>query len=321
MPAKTDLKFLLTTDEPASQQTDPSQSVGGYCSSTPMSLSALLSSTVSNSTTTISLNDSIGTPDLLLIDNEIINAEGSEDTFDVLNRGYLSTVSVPHIYTTVVKGIRRNSLFNNSFSNTYKQYRCVAVKNTSTSGAFSNLKLYVKYPSINSDTSIRIAVEVPITGVIVSAASSGTTLSLADSSLARIYSDNYFAGCVLTIKSGTNTNSSRLITSYTSSTGTFVFDTLLDDVITAGTEYVVDSRPIQRLPDGITAPTANSYLSDFVTANGPENAIPINISGKRVFGNSLGPNDVVYLWIEKTGTNKANEFTNNRVILTARYEV
>jgi hypothetical protein len=237
--AKTDLKFYLTGSEPYITQGNPALSIGGYVSTTEISLSSLLVSDItSNNLYTAS---SLSLPTKVLAGDEIIQINGygpggatatgfsgysggiygSFSGFSYNgNMAFLNTKKKFHLAGDSVFDASNKTLFNNSINSNGNQYRCVAVKNSGT-GTFYNISFFLKNPGINSNSSMQIAVEVPQFDIKSGTATRGTTISLVDSHL--FVDETDIIGSVLRITNGSNINQIRVIQSFDETTGTITF--------------------------------------------------------------------------------------------------
>lgn len=315
--SKTDLKFYLTGLEYGVEQTDPSQSLGPYPSTTEVNPSVLLSSNMSLTTNELTLSGPLDAQ-YALIGDELMTLNGTA----ILSRAAAMTNARFHSTGDVVYGVTKPNLFNSSFSDTNKQYRCIAVTNTNETETFFNLRFYFKKSSITSASTVRMAVEQPRIDVVRSVADAGSTISIIDSSLTT-YATDYFADCVLTIDDSTseNVNLSRKIASFDQESGTITFTTAFPSPITAGTTFRIENSPSQSVASGILTPAfGTTYVTALTAADGPANAIGINVTGFRSNGENLGPKETVYLWFERTATPDATSIENNRVIFTAIYK-
>jgi hypothetical protein len=307
--AKSDLKFYLTAAEPGVSQSDPSLSLGGYVSTTPLSLSAALSAPLGTDAASISLSSSL--TGRLLVGGELMSVTASTPS----HRGDLATLARPHpsgapVYAPI-------SLFNNSFNDDYAQYRCVAVRNENASETFHNLEFYLKYASRNADSIISFAIEAATTLPMVTTASKGTTLSIT-SSLLTGYGNNHFKDCAVQITSGVNTGLYRTVASSDSSTGTLVFTSALTFSPSAGDTFVVWPKPAQRISSGVATPDTGDNISPYTFETGRSNAVSIDIGGFR--STDLGPYDVTYLWFKRQTSANVDGYDDNRVVFTANYE-
>lgn len=310
---KNDLHFYLTGNDPFGSISDTSQSIGGYLNTLYAPTQTLQSNMTGNSNSVSAIP--VSSPTYALIGSEVVYVNPST----VITRGALSTLIGSHISGEPVTLLNK-PLFNNALSDNLEQFRCVAIKNNSTSSTFFNLNMYVKENSLTDDTQISIAIEVPVADYKTGIATNGSIITVVDPAL-EIFANNRFSDCVITITSGNNINQSRLILSSDQATGTLVLDSALPFSTLAGDKFSISPSPSQRIVSGIDTPSDTSYISDFVTANSLATAVNINVSGMRSSGKNLHPNQVVYLWIKRKRNKNAVATLNNRIVISANYGV
>jgi hypothetical protein len=319
MITKADLNILYTSIEPFVSQLNPSQSIGGYPSDSLYSESGNLLSTLSVASASVPVSTALSGANLL-IDDEIISTQGTGATRTVLERGALSTSVRPHVAGVPVYSVPSSPLFNNALSDGLSQYRCLAVKNTSQTDTFYNLAFYFKETSLTPYTSVKLAVEVPATEYYSGEVGTGSLISIVDSGLEG-NADNKFSGCVVKILSGQNINARRTVLSFDSDTNTLVLDASLPYALAADDEYEIQPAPAQSVAAGTVEPVfGSSRVSNLSAANGRSGSIGINVTGSRVHGGHLAPNEVVYLWLSRTRAANAPAKLNNRVIFTMSYD-
>lgn len=309
-----DLKFYLTGAEPSLSQTSPSISIGGYVSTTEISPSVLLAADTGLYDTTMTLAETLGSPTALSLGDELVTT-GSSGTSLTVVRSEFETSRRFHVTGDVVYDVSNQRLFNASLNENGKQYRCVAVKNTHATDTFFDLTFSIKSASRNSSCSVQLAVETPQFDIIEGAATGGSTISLVDNTLVA-FTEEELVDSVLVITSGTNINLERQIASFDEITGTITFLTAMPEAIAAGTSYRVENPPAQRVASGLVSPTVGTtYVTSFGT-----NSTGINSGSTRTNGAHLYPNEVVYLWLERTVTPNAEGFENNRVYVSVQYK-
>lgn len=320
---KSDITFYLTnstliTSAPAAK---PESSLGGYVTPTTIADPHFMFSPLS--VTSLTLNVFEPGSGLMMLDSEIVEHTGTTIT----KRGSKGTTVRPHSNFDFGFGyaLTKNNVFNSSFNDSFKQYRCIAIKNEHETDTFYGLKFYLKSPSRNPNMTVRIAVEMPRTNylagtVYLPAATTGGSLAFVGLGLAGVYSDNHFKDCILTFTSGTNLNIKRLIASYDGATGTFVLDTALGHAVVNGNTFNVDPSPSQVISSGTVSPVFSGRTSALSNASTSTAAIGINVNGARTNGANLAPNEVVYLWFERTAAHNADKFDDNWFIFTANYK-
>jgi len=331
------LKSYLTSLEPDMSQTIYSQSIGGFYSNSLLYPETTLASTVGLYDTTISLDTPASGSwiewqgvEYINIGNEMIRVSPmTNGTVTVVTRGYNGIINM-HIEDDVVAAVSAKELFNNVFDSDRKQYRCIAIKNdSSTSDPSGELNAYnfsvcLKQNSRSEGSSIKIALEQPSSQYLSGTSSSWTTMTLTDSSLAGLYSENHFSGAYLKILSGGGTGQGKLVSSFTSATGTFTFYSSFsaDYDYTANVSYEVLPAPAQRVKTGTESPVVGTVnVTSFTTAS---EAAPLrfatgNLSLPTV--SDLLPNDVVYVWLERTVDKGVDNFDNNDIVLNIKYSV
>lgn len=329
MADKSDLKFYLTSAEPNLLNVIPSQSIGGYPSLTPYSETALLADALNMTNATFSVDGALKSPYAVVIDEEVMKLNtttdldgdyGATESLAVV-RGGLGTNTRFHADGDLVFSADKNYIFNGSLNDSGKQYRCIAIKNVGTA-TFFGLKLYVKNPSRNSKSTVKIAVETPIDEVLYSESTGGGTISITDTSLIDAYNDNNFVGRLLVVDDpgSLNYGQSRVVASFDKRTGVIAFKSSMAYANVAGTMFRIEQAPSQRITSGRVSPTVGAgAVSAFLTANGLSNAISIDVGGLRDSGADLLPNETIYLWFQRDISLNTTKYEDNRVIFTAVY--
>lgn len=329
-----DLKMYLTSLEPNMSQSILSQSIGGFISNTLLYPETRVSSTVG-------LYDSLlvlDTPSIgdwsewldvtyISINDELMQVNPvTNGDISIVQRGVNDKVKV-HIVDDVARGISKKELFNDVFNDDYKQYRCIVVKNDSSSAdpsnevTANNIVIYLADNSKSLNSKIKIVVEPSRSKYINGTANSITydsssgTSNLVDASLANIYVDSLFNGAYLKILSGNNAGQGRIIQSF-SSVGIFYFSSALSNDTNA--LYEVLPAPSQRVKNGMVSPNVGTFL-----ANSSSTPLLVDlIIGENVSfeQGSLGINDVFYIWIERTVDKGSPAFENNNVTISIKYD-
>ena len=316
--SKTDLKFYLTHIDPHQTQDDPSQSVGGYASDTEAFPETTTTAVIDRGDTSVPVvsGDAVLGHDYLLVGDELVKvASVSSSSVTVSARGVLGTESRTHLSGTAVRAMGFTALFGNDFNESLKQYRCIALKNTSTTQTAYSVSVYLRYPSRSEGSTVRMAVEVPSNDTHTGTVASGTTLSVTDNTISSTYADNALVGAVVTFTSGDLTGTSALVASYDKETKTMTFTEALASAPEASDAYLLSAGPCQRLMNGEIAPEIGTKVTSFSAATTPQT---ISIDG-RVHLSSLRPGDVVYVWLERSLSRNAEAFDNNRAVLAVRY--
>jgi hypothetical protein len=330
-------KNYLTSIEPDMEQTIYSQSIGGFCSNSPLYPETTLLSTIGLYDITLTLNTpESGTWDdwqgieYINIGNEVMQVSPIiNGSITVITRGYNGIINM-HISGENVRAVSSKELFNNVFNEDHKQYRCIAIKNVSSSedpsGSLNayNFEVYLKQNSRNDNSSIKIALEVPTSQYLSSTSTKWTSMQVVDTSLIGIYDDNYFQGAYLKILSGDASGQGKVVSSFDSSTGTFTFYSSFSSSYSYASNvlYEVLPAPAQRLKTGTDSPvdTGIDFLS-FVSTSEDATLRFVSGSATNPMVGDLYPNDVVYVWIERTMEKGAESFNHNDIVLNIKYSV
>lgn len=333
------LKFYLTSLEPDLNQTIYSQSIGGYVSNSLVYPETTLSSSMG----LYDINLSLITPssgswsewqgiEYISVGNELMQIPSFVNGSIVVSQRAYNNIYNVHLAGDIVKAAGAKELFNDVFDDSYKQYRCMVIKNVSTSSTDPSneqvaydLEVYIKQNSRNVNSDIRIALEQPSSEYISGEATSWSTTTLVDSSLVGAYGYDHFKEAYLKIIDGAASGQGKIISSFDNVTGTFTFYN--DNVFSSGLDfditptYEVLPSPAQRVKTGIVAPDVASVLvtqffhpDEFTPLAFLEQASVFNIS-------NLSPNDVMYVWLERTVEKGNEEFLNNDFVLNLRYKV
>jgi hypothetical protein len=331
------LKLYLTSLEPDIEQNIYSQSIGGYCSNSLLYPETTLSSTVGLYDESFTLNiPSSGSwsgwtgIESINIGNEIIQISPFvNSSVSVVQRGVNNIVNM-HIEGDYVWASSSKELFNDVFNDTYKQYRCLALKNVSASvdpsansSIAEDISIYFKQNSRNTNSTIRIGLEQPASQYITGTSTEWSSMQLVDESLAGGYSDNIFKEAYLKILDGEAIGQGKIISSFDSSTGTFTFYNSFssDYDFSADVKYEVLPSPSQRIKTGTESPSLNGEnMLDFSN--------PVEYSPLRFFSadgstftiSDLNFNNIMYLWIEREVQKGSEEFLNNDFTLNINYK-
>ncbi len=329
-----DLKMYLTSLEPNMSQTILSQSIGGYISNTLLYPETTVDSIIGLYDTAISL----GIPSTgnwsewegvtyISINDELMQVNSVDNSItSVVQRGVNGKVKV-HIKNDIARGVSEKELFNDVFNDSYKQYRCIAVKNNSSAAdpsnevTANNISVYLGDNSRNLNSNIKISIEAPksqyISGVatsIILDSSSGTS-SLVDTSLSGTYANGLFNNAYLKINSGTNAGQGRVVQSFSSS-GIFYFGSALTS--DTSVSYEVLPSPAQRVKSGMMSPSVSTFVANSVSSPLFVNLfIGENISFDQ---GALGINDVFYIWLERTINKGSPVFENNSALINIQYD-
>jgi hypothetical protein len=323
-----DVRFFLTSPEPLSEQNNITQSLGGYVSTNEIYGGVSLASAMSIYDKVIYLGQSVTSGfsvtdfqknEYIQIDDEIIRiSKWSGFTGYIAERNVFDTPLRVHAKGAVAREIVKNDFFDTNFSKDRKQYRCIAVKNVNASEITKDMKVFFGINSRNNLSQVRIAIEVPSSDYYSGASSSSGITAFSVSSLAGAFPDNHFVNAPIYFESGGNTGQTRLVKSFVSSTGTIEISERLPNYIATGDLFFIDTAPSSRTKSSGKKPTSPN-VSEFFDANTEDTAISINVSGQRLNGGDLKPNDVVYIWIERSILESSDEFIGNRFALSLIY--
>ena len=331
------LKLYLTSLEPDLDQTIYSQSIGGYVSNSLVYPETTLLSTIG----LYDIDLSLAIPasgswsewqgiEYINIGNELIKIPSFVNGSIVASQRAYNNIYNVHLSGDVVRTVSARELLNDVFNDSYKQYRCIAIKNVSTNSTDPSneqvaydLEVFIKQNSRNVNSEIQIALEKPSSEYISGVSTSWSTASLVDTSLIENYEDDYFKEAYLKITSGEASGQGKIVASFDRDTGTFTFYNSFssDYNFTVFPTYEVLPSPAQRIKTGTVSPGVGSdnvthfFKSDeFATLTFFEQASVFNIS-------NLSPNDVMYVWIERTIEKGNEEFLDNDFVLNLRYKV
>jgi len=329
---KNDILMFYTSVEPDLSQNNPSQSLGGYVSPTGVYESTKLLEPLSFYGLYAVLESGLSDYDILQIGDELITVKKWNQTTATLSaRQAFSTPIRFHPSGSVVRGISKNDVFNNVLSEDGRQYRCIAVRNTSETEIAQNMKVFFKVSSRNTLSQTRFAIEVPRSDYFEGSATGGSYSTVAYSTIAGQYQNDHFKHAPLKIISGPNAGQTRIISSYNGSTGTF---TLLDELpysVSSSQSFEVDTAPSQSVSSGILPPSVVSnfpslspsaslalpyLITDFLSATFETSGVSINVGNARLSGSNLRPNEVIYIWIERHIDDNNDFFINSRSIIT-----
>ena len=328
--SKSDIKFYLTSVEPEIEQTIYSQSLGYYPAYVPSDATASLvypsttlgaNESVYDQALTLSAVGDIAGSEFVVINNELIDVESISTTTVTAESRSVNGRLNNHQSGDIVYGVSLNNIFNDQFNKDRKQYRCIAVRNNNATDTATGVEVFFKQKSRNATSKIRMAVEMPLSDHLSGTATGGTKVKIVDSSQASIFDDGHFKDANIRFLTGLNAGQSRIISSYTGSSGSFIVIDSLPYAASAGDTYEVDAGPSQRITSGVVKPnTSGSRITSFLIPDS-DNPIGINVSGNRDHGSNLETEDVFYIWIERELLKDGSSFGNNNVIITLRYTI
>lgn len=329
------IRTFLTTAEPNIEQNNPKQSLGGFISPTQVQPATMLEESVSFFDTRVITKDNIlNNFDAIQINDEIMKVESWQDNVAIIEkRNAFSTPIRFHPRNSIVRGINKNQFFDSIFNNNNKQYRCIAIRNDNSQGIIlRDVKVYLKLLSRNIKSRTQFAIEIPRSDKYAGSVTiSNSTSFLTDASIAGEFGQNHFVTAPLTFTSGLNAGQTRIVSSYDESTGTFIFDDPLPNVINAGDTFIIDTAPAQRVGSGLISPStiANTdseniaapfNISGFVNNTFAINAVPIDTNDVRRNGNDLFPGEAMYIWLEREIDKNNVFFKNNRFVISLIYK-
>jgi hypothetical protein len=331
------LKLYLTSLEPDLDQTIYSQSIGGYVSNSFVYPETTLSSSMGLYDTSLSLvTPSSGSwsewqgIEYINVGNELMKVPSFVNGSVIVSQRAYNNIYNVHLEGDVARAAASKELFNDVFDDSYRQYRCVAIKNVSTNSTDPSnelvaydLEVYIKQNSRNTNSDIRIALEQPSSEYISGASTSWSKTSLVDFSLIGAYEDNYFRDAYLKITDDNVSGQDKIVASFDSATGAFGFYSSFSDGLDFNTTptYEVLPSPAQRIKTGVVSPvTSTATVTQFFHPN-EFNPLTFFEQGSVFNISNLSPNDVMYVWIERTVEKGNEEFLNNDFVLNFRYKV
>ena len=327
--SRNSVRFFLTSAEPKLSQTIYSQTIGGYPSTSLVYPEGVLDSNIglykgdTLPITAGSVADLSG-KSYIHSRGEIIQTDSIISVSTDIKLRAVNGVNASHVQGStygVIDGLD-SLLFNDNFNNQFKQYRCIALKNIDAVNNLYDVGIYLRQKSRHTGSNVKISIEMPKndykTGSVTS--DSSDKISLIDTTLiASHYADNHFATAVLTFTSGLNINQYRIISSYDSATGSMVLQSSLPYAPITGDAYEIAPGPSQRLVSAIESPSfGTTYVSSLQTPNLSEK-IDIDINGSRDNGSDLHPNDIMYIWLERTLDKDSSSFSNNNIVIGISY--
>tara|TARA_B100000614_G_scaffold262895_1_gene299673 strand:+ start:5052 stop:6575 length:1524 start_codon:yes stop_codon:yes gene_type:complete len=325
------IKTFLTSVEPNLSQNIPTQSLGGFISPTEVYTTDVLDAGVSfYDTEVVVTNDNLSSFGLIQIQDEILTVDDWNDGTAVISeRQSYGTPIRFHPAGSVVRGLKKNDLFDTKFSKTRKQYRCIAIRNETSNEYAKDVKVYFNLLSRNLLSNTRLAIEIPRSEFRSGTASSGSATFFADSSLSNTFLDDHYVTAAVTFTSGANSGQTRIVVGYNGESGTFFLDSQLPNSVNSGDNYYVDTAPSQRIVTGEVAPEVGIFdqpdpvppylIGDFQEAQYFVEGVSIDVDGRRANGGTLGPKQAIYVWIERSLEDINEEFTNNRMFVTVGY--
>jgi len=322
--SRNDIKLYRTSAEPSLAQSSNAQSLGGYPSTSLVYPETTLTANTGlrSNSITISYDSSMENIEYININDEVIQVEAITGAAVVATQRAFNNTRQIHLSGNVVRGLSSSSgLLNSEFNQNKKQYRCIALKNTSSTDTATEVRVYLKQGSLNASSTVRLAVEMSLNDYETGTATDGTSMTLVNSSIATLFSDNHFSSALLRMTSGNNINQERLIASYDDSTGTFTVASEFPFSVASGNTYEVEPGPAQRIADGTSVPTSGAGRVSSFSEISEADAVSIDVTGSRDNGDDLMPNDIVYIWIEREITRDSTPYDNNLAVIGVNYKV
>lgn len=322
------LRFYFTSSEPIIDQNSPTQSLGGFVSPTKIYEFAYLVGPLSFYDQSLKVNNTaLNEYKLLQINDEVVEVEKWDGNIAYIKKRQAYNTPIRyHRNNSIIRGFAKNDIFDLKFNVNRKQYRCIALKNTSSSEIARDLKIFSKLASRNNLSRVRIAIEVPRSEYHSGSAGFGARKFFIDASLANVWNNDHFKDCSLTFTSGSNSGQTRIVTYYDGATGRFDLDSDLPNNIKSGDRFYVDTSPAQRVKSGLYSPltgeealAAGYVVSDFENATFYNNALALDFAIDRPNGKDLGPQEVIYIWIEREIDDINDKFENNRFVLSVNF--
>jgi len=331
------LQLYLTSLEPDLNQTIYSQSIGGYVSNSSVYPETTVSSLIGLYDTSFVLDMPLSGSwsewqgvEYININSEIVKVSPiSNGNISVIQRGFNNIINM-HIEGDTARASSSKELFNDVFNDSYKQYRCIALKNISSpsdpSGEViaSDILVYLKQNSKDDNSIIRVALENPSHQYLSSRSTSWSAMQLVDTSLVGAgYNDNIFAESYLKITDGEAAGQGKIISSFDSSTGTFTFYNSFSIIYNynVNVEYEILPAPAQRIKTGTVEPdTTGENVIPFFAPDEKTTMKFISV-GSVIDISDLLSNGVMYIWLEREIQKGSEEFLNNSIELSIRYNI
>ena len=321
--------LFYTTVEPFSAQNNYSQSFGGYVSTNTINSGFLLKRALGIYSNNLEIEQASLTSNLSLVElqkNEYLQINDEIIKIDrwdglvafIQERNAYQTPLRCHAINSLVKPIRKNEFLDKNLGSYKKQYRCLGLKNIDAVNIAKDLFIYSSIENRNVFSEIKIAIEVPKSEFFSGVSSSTGTVAFSVNALVNKQTNDYYKNAPLRFTSGANINQVRIIKSYIPSTGTLeLFDRLPYSVALNDT-FVIDPQPSSRMKSVFDMPIGEN-ISDFYSIGDYDNGLSINVKNNRKNKKDLFPNEVVYIWIERSISEINDEYTNNRISLSMQY--
>lgn len=324
-----DVEFMYTSVEHGIEQTNASQSLGGFASPTGVSVKSKLTKAASfYKTMLVFEDDALSDADAIQIGEEIITISSWQGNKAVVSaRGAYSTPTRFHPEGFPARAVKKNDVFNSILNGSNAQYRCMAIRNSNLTDTAKDVKLYFKYSARNPLSEMNFAIEIPRNDYCEGTASSGTNSVFASPSLKEVFVDDHFASAPLTFTSGKNSGQTRIVSAYKASSGQITLEEPLPFNVSSGDGFYIDSAPAQLISSSLVKPSVVSkglngppyLISDFSPATLARNGVSINVGGQRAHGGDMRPRDVVYVWFERKVSAGNEDFINSRSAISVSF--
>ncbi len=329
------LKLYLTSLEPDMNQSVYSQSIGGYISNSLLYPETSLVSTIGLYNTSLTLNipesgDWLEWQELeyINIGNELMKVSPIVNgSITVLQRGFNDIFNM-HKGGDIAKSSSYKELFNDVFNDNHKQYRCIAIKNVLTDVSVDSvaydISVYFKQNSRNDNSSVKMALEQPLSQYLSSISTEWTSMQLVDTSLIGIYPDNHFKDAYLKIIGGEADGQGRVVSSFDSLTGTFTFFSSFSSLFdySVNVSYEILPSPSQRIKTGTVSPIVGVENMTHFSNPDENSSLKFFEVSSNVFNiDDLKPNDIIYIWLEREVKKGALGFLNNDLVINIKYKV
>lgn len=317
----TDLRFFLT--DPTGAATSPARSLGGLPSATVAFPSSTLASGVTSTATSITVADgaAMAGARALLVGDEImhpVTRVGSTAVYSV-SRGATGLRPRAHAAGTPVLAVGgASAMFGPSLPVEGREFRCVALVNTSTTEAAYGVSVYLRTQSRNPEGPIRFAVEVPRNDRLTGTVASTVGVAVTDPAISTAFADNSLVGSAFTVTSGARVGFSTTVLSYDRTSRTLVLSAKPEDGFEVGSSYAVAAGPSQRVAFASDVPVLGAGRASALST------VPVSIdvgNGLRAHRSTLLPGDAVYVWVERRVAEGAAASPENRFILGVRYSL
>jgi hypothetical protein len=212
----------------------------------------------------------------------------------------------------IINIIYKNINFDKRFGSNRKQYRCFALKNINSEFTIKNVSLYSSLRNRNYNSQMRLALEIPRNQIFQGSCSSNGITAFSCTELINAYLPNYFVHAPLQFTSGKNINQIRFVKSYIPSTGTIELDVRLPYTIEINDKFIINPQPSIRMKNWYTQPTG-SAISNFLNIPMAENALSLQELLPARANSHMLPNEVIYLWIERSIQPQSDEYNSNRL--------